>query len=83
MSIVRGTIDRHHGQITVASEPKKGNTFSIKIPVTRKLKLEGTSVMPDITDITAAVILIVDDDEGHRAVNLEQQLFWLPDGVSK
>lgn len=68
LSIVRGTIDRHHGQITVTSEPKKGTTFSIKIPVTHKLKLEGASVMPDKTDITEATILIVDDDEGPREV---------------
>jgi signal transduction histidine kinase len=38
MSIVREIVERHKGQITVESEPGRGSTFSLHLPVTQPVK---------------------------------------------
>jgi two-component system NtrC family sensor kinase len=35
LAVVYGIIERHHGTITVASEPNKGTTFTITLPIQR------------------------------------------------
>ena len=38
LSTVRQIIDKHHGNITVESEPNKGTTFTITLPITCKME---------------------------------------------
>ena len=39
LSIVQGIVSRHGGAIDVASEPDRGTTFSVRLP----LRYQGTS----------------------------------------
>jgi signal transduction histidine kinase len=41
LSLVKEVVDLHAGKINVQSEPQKGSTFSIILPVERSAKKEG------------------------------------------
>jgi PAS domain S-box-containing protein len=60
LSVTYGIIERHKGKVQVSSEPKKGSTFLIKLPITREeispLMVEGTP------DARSASVLVVDDE---------------------
>jgi signal transduction histidine kinase len=34
LTLVKRLVDLHHGKIAVQSEPEKGSTFSVSLPVT-------------------------------------------------
>jgi CheY-like chemotaxis protein/anti-sigma regulatory factor (Ser/Thr protein kinase) len=71
LSIVRSTIERHQGQITVTSEHQKGSAFTLRIPVTKKQKWKEELVESRRNDTNDANILVVDDDKGPRDILYE------------
>jgi len=70
LSVVYGVVKRHGGEIDVSSKPKKGSTFTIRIPVTEK-HMEDMTVEFNQNSIKDATILVVDDDKGSRDVLYE------------
>ncbi|UCB53018.1 MAG: GAF domain-containing protein [Candidatus Zixiibacteriota bacterium] len=46
LSVAHGIISRHNGDITVESEPGKGTTFTITLPVFKKSEAEAEGLAP-------------------------------------
>jgi len=67
LSTTYSVIKRHMGQIRVSSEPGRGSTFIIKIPVIRGYEDELTQKSYS-TSTKKATILVIDDDGGSRDV---------------
>ncbi|MBI1920365.1 MAG: PAS domain S-box protein [Geobacter sp.] len=72
LSIVYGIVKQHKGYINVYSEPGKGTTFRIYLPLTPSTDLEtgeeGSSVIP----LTGAeTVLVADDDTKVRRITCE------------
>lgn len=72
LSIVYGIVKQHNGYINVYSEPGKGTTFRIYIPLAPSTDLEtgeeGSSVIP----LTGAeTVLVADDDSKVRRITCE------------
>ena len=44
LSLVKEVVDLHAGKIKVRSEPQKGSTFAIILPVEKGLKNEGGEI---------------------------------------
>jgi two-component system cell cycle sensor histidine kinase/response regulator CckA len=77
LALVYGTVKKHDGFITVASEPGKGATFRLYFPLTDKLpeKPAGPldpSLGPGFLSEGTETILVAEDDEALRtlAVNV-------------
>jgi len=69
MSVVKGTVDDHGGQIHVQSRPGLGTTFTLRFPATRATKKE--SDRPRSLDAfrgRGESILVVDDVEEQRRI---------------
>ena len=64
LSVAYGIVTRHHGSITVESEPGLGTEFVLRFPTTRDESAESTA-LPEATDLAmpALRILVVDDEE--------------------
>ncbi len=67
LSVVHGIIEDHHGYILVDSKIKKGTTFAIFFPVSRKIEKEFTNVTKKLQGGDEK-IMIVDDDPIQRRV---------------
>jgi len=70
LSVVYGIISRHNGQINASSQLGKGSTFTIKFPVTTKIK-KNVAAEFNQRNANNATILIVEDDKGPRDVLYE------------
>lgn len=70
LSVVYGTISRHKGQISVSSEPGKGTTFTIRLPITQRDKEDEAAELIQSSN-KKATILVIDDNEGSREVLYE------------
>ncbi len=66
LSIAYSTITRHGGELTVSSRPQEGSTFNIRIPVTKRNKLEAVKIGAQTINHGGATILVTDDDKGCR-----------------
>ena len=61
LSSVYGIVKNHQGYITVYSEPEKGSTFKIYLPVSDKLPEKGKKSFPPLLR-GSETILIIDDE---------------------
>lgn len=61
LSVVHGIIRSHNGDILVTSEPEKGSTFDVYLPIT-KVKTEAESSKIDTILGGYETILVVDDE---------------------
>ncbi|MGL1890128.1 MAG: PAS domain S-box protein [Spirochaetaceae bacterium] len=60
LSIVYGTIQDHHGAITVSSVEGNGTTFQLFFPIT---KIESVPITPEKILSGSGTILVIDDEE--------------------
>ena len=62
LSVVYGIMVRHGGDAVIESEPGKGTTVVLRLPVAA----EGAPAQPGAADTDQAQVLVVDDDETVR-----------------
>ena len=66
LPIVYGIVKQHHGHIEVISEPNKGTTFKIYLPISEKTTVNTTTNTNQFEK--AKTILVAEDDEDVRAL---------------
>jgi signal transduction histidine kinase/CheY-like chemotaxis protein len=59
LSIVKSLVDLHNGRLEVASEPGRGTTFRVSIPVA-DIAIEG--LVPALEALRGRLVLVVDDE---------------------
>lgn len=62
LAVVHGIIRKHHGDIKVYSEPGKGSTFNVYIPVMEKALVDIPEKQSDHLPMGSEKILLVDDE---------------------
>lgn len=62
LAAVHGTIQQHHGAITLYSEPGKGTCFHIYLPLTEKIRLPNYN-SDEIAVSGSGTLLVIDDEE--------------------
>jgi len=67
LSLVYGIVKRHGGDITVSSEPQKGSTFSVILPIATESAEVVTPPVPQ-SSTGHSDILVIDDNEEARNV---------------
>ena len=72
LSVVHGIIKSHGGNITVYSEPGKGTTVHVYLPVIEKGKTEETEVQEGPVPTGTDRILLVDDEQS--VIKVEKEL---------
>jgi nitrogen-specific signal transduction histidine kinase/ActR/RegA family two-component response regulator len=65
LSVVYGVVQRHRGKIDVSSKPRKGSTFTIRIPVVEKRQKDVATQFKQ-RNIKGTSILVVNNDEEPR-----------------
>ena len=68
MSVSYGIIKRHGGEILIESEPGKGTTFILHLPVGFGEKEIEEKVLKPIKEVRPARILVIDDDDSVRDI---------------
>lgn len=68
LSIVYGIIKQHGGYITVSSEPRKGTTFDVYIPVTRTKTEETEKSTTEIEGGTELILVAEDNYELRKLI---------------
>ncbi len=71
LSAALGIVRGHRGAIGVRSEPEKGTTFTVLLPVLRTavpLRKSGAEVSPERDLSGVGTVLVVDDDQAVRAL---------------
>jgi CheY-like chemotaxis protein len=68
MSVSYGIIKRHGGEILIESEPWKGTTFILHLPMSFDEKKEGEEVLKPMQEERPARILVIDDEESVRDI---------------
>ncbi|MFB3886643.1 MAG: GAF domain-containing protein [Thermodesulfobacteriota bacterium] len=68
MSVSYGIIRRHGGEILIESEPRKGTTFILHLPVGFGEKKAGKKELEPMKEIRPARILVIDDEESVRDI---------------
>lgn len=67
LSIVHSIVEKHGGTIRVDSEPGRGTTFTIHLPIVDQVSENKTQVQPSLT-FGSESILIVDDEADITAI---------------
>jgi PAS domain S-box-containing protein len=68
LSMVYGTIKQHDGFINVYSEPGKGTTFSIYLPLTEATAQQNEDKRTTDISLGTETLLLVEDDDAVRTV---------------
>jgi two-component system, cell cycle sensor histidine kinase and response regulator CckA len=71
LSAALGIVRGHHGAIGVRSEPDKGTTFTVLLPVAREpahQRPSGSELQPETEIRGVGTVLVVDDDPSVRAL---------------
>ncbi len=68
LASVYGTVQEHRGEITVDSEPGKGSTFHVYLPLAPPGDTASGEIGGGMPEATSGTILLVDDDELVREV---------------
>ena len=72
LSICRGIIETHGGAITVESNPERGTTFAITLPVTARPSSVDTPGAPETpAPVETKTILVVDDERDLAEILVE------------
>ena len=61
LSAVYGTIQEHHGAITVYSEPSQGSVFHVYLPLAAEARVSAPDELP--IEHGSGTLLVIDDDE--------------------
>jgi PAS domain S-box-containing protein len=61
LSTVYGIVKQHNGYITVYSEPKRGTTFHIYLPVTSKVDMDETPVLTGVNGGNETILIAEDN----------------------
>jgi signal transduction histidine kinase/ActR/RegA family two-component response regulator len=68
MSVSYGIIKRHGGEILIESEPGKGTTFILHLPIGFGEKEIEEKVLKPIKEVRPARILVIDDEDSVRDI---------------
>lgn len=63
LSMIHGIVNHHGGEITVESQPDKGSTFNVFLPIVEEMEVETKSEVSQTDNIGSESILLVDDEE--------------------
>jgi GAF domain-containing protein/ActR/RegA family two-component response regulator len=63
LSVVYGIMERHEGQISVASTPGQGTTFTLRFQMAAAPPGEGAGAAPALESAGGRRLLVVDDEE--------------------
>ena len=63
LAITLSIVNKHHGHISVQSEPDSGSVFTIYLPATKTLSLPDQPTSRPVETVVKARILLMDDDE--------------------
>jgi two-component system NtrC family sensor kinase len=75
LSLCRGIVEEHGGTLTVESEPGRGATFIVTLPVTAAAALtDGAGAVDRIRPVSPKAILVVDDEPDIAATIVETLL---------
>jgi signal transduction histidine kinase/ActR/RegA family two-component response regulator len=72
LSVIHGIIKNHGGDITVSSQPGKGTTFTVCLPIIDEIDIETEEVKTTSATQGHERILLVDDEE--QIIDIEQQI---------
>ena len=66
LAMVYGIVKQHSGYINVYSEPGKGTSFKVYLPLTASPDRSPAAAMPDISDHGTETVLLAEDDREVR-----------------
>jgi CheY-like chemotaxis protein len=72
LSVIHGIIKNHGGDINVVSQPGKGSTFTVYIPIIDDVELAVDSEESAMADQGNERILLIDDEK--QIIDIEQQI---------
>jgi signal transduction histidine kinase/CheY-like chemotaxis protein len=72
LSVIHGIIKNHGGDISVSSQPGKGTTFTVYLPVIDDVEIETEEVKTPSATNGHEHILLIDDEE--QIIDIEQQI---------